>query len=66
MMDAVIVMCAVNLGLCVWVVFLQRELRAVKMILDSTTIVLFDIAEGKAKIERTEAGIQVSKVKEAK
>lgn len=66
MMDAVIVMGAVNLGLCMWVVFLQRELRAMRVVLDSTTVVLFDIAEGKAKIERTEAGIQVSKIKEAK
>jgi hypothetical protein len=61
MMDGVIILSCISLFLCGWVVLLQNRLRKLYSILNDTTDLIIDMAEGKAEVHvnRTDRVITV-------
>ena len=60
-MDGVIILSCISLFLCGWVVLLQNRLRKLYSILNDTTDLIIDMAEGKAEVHvnRTDRVITV-------
>jgi len=50
-MDGVIILTCISLFLCGWVVLLQNKLRKLYSILNDTTDLIIDLAEGNAVVD---------------
>lgn len=62
-MDAVIVMGAVNLLLCAWIVFLQRELKVLRLISESAIEIVRRLALEEIEFERDGKSITIKEKK---
>ena len=61
-MDDVLLLGMISFGLCLWVVYLQNKLRLHRIALEGAFMMVNDIAEGKAVIEKTANGFTVRRV----
>ena len=63
-MDDVIVMCVVNLGLSLYVLYLQHKLKNYRIALNGAFMMVEDLAEGRAVIEKTANGFSVRRIED--
>ena len=63
-MDDVLLMGLVNFALCMWVLYLQHKLKTYRIALDGAFLMVSDLAEGKAVIEKTANGFSVRRIED--
>lgn len=65
-MDAVLFLSGLSLMLCGWVLYLQNRLRLHKDALEGLLMVVYDVANEKAVIEKLDNGYRVRSIKNEK
>ena len=62
MNEDVLLIAVFCLGVCVWNLYLQHKLKICRIALDGAMLMVFDIADGKAVVEKTGNGIKVRRI----